>query len=125
MNSLTITRRGGFAAGAGNGSLARGIIGDALDRADGIVARFVAAASPVKTGFLRDHWFPIPVAWQGQQAIGGITNEAPYAAYQNMRTRNRGYIERGIANAQGDLRTEMQGGLERLAGVLWDNEATR
>lgn len=121
MSGFSLTVRGGFAAGAGNGALLRQIVGAAADAAAEQVARGVRATSPVKTGALRDSWRPVAASWQGTTLRSGISSDRPYAHYQNTRTRNAGYIERGLELGRPAALGELRGGLESLVGALWEN----
>ena len=60
--------------------------------AAGIVKRALFDASPKKTGRLSRAWV---VRWQ-RNGIMRLRNKRVYARYQDTRTRNRGYIRRGL-----------------------------
>jgi hypothetical protein len=99
------------------------IIAPHVKRAGLVVQGGVMEASPVKQGHLRRGWATGEPEKAGRVVRVKVGNSVVYARYQNTRTRNRGYVERGvkatIQRATDTLRDGIRGDMDKL----WDKGA--
>lgn len=93
--------------------------GPSILRAGLAVQGGIQKASPVKTGTLRRSWSVSALQWQGSRVYVRVGTTLVYARYQNTRTVNSGYIERGYEGARAQAKGLVEQGMKSLGDALW------
>lgn len=96
------------------------LLGPPLRRAAYVVQGGVMKASPVLTGTLRRSWTTSPSSVIGVRVVSRVGTSLVYARYQNTRTRNRGYVKRGIDVAKTRAKQVLQDGMREVVQGLWE-----
>jgi hypothetical protein len=79
----------------------------------------VQEASPVKEGTLRRSWTTSPAEQRGSRVVSRVGTNVVYARYQNTRTRNRGYVKRGIDRVKSRAKQVLAGGMAGVVEQMW------
>jgi hypothetical protein len=99
------------------------IVAPHVKRAGLVVQGGVMEASPVKTGHLRRGWTTGEPERTGRVVRVRVGNAVVYARYQNERTRNRGYVERGVKATIQRATDTLRDGIRGDMNKLWDKGA--
>lgn len=119
MSSKWTVRGGRFANANELRQAAGAVLGPYVQRAGYRVQKGIQVASPVRTGTLRRSWTTATPAWDGMILAVQVGSVLVYAAYQNYKTRNAGYVERGIEAARDAAVGEVRAGLAALGRAGW------
>jgi hypothetical protein len=79
----------------------------------------IQEATPVRSGHLRRGWNTGQPSRQGRVVRVKVGNAVVYARYQNTRTVNKGYVERGVEAARAKAERVLRDGITRDAQGLW------
>jgi hypothetical protein len=80
----------------------------------------VQEETPVLYGDLRRRWNVRAVVVGTTRAIATLGNDSPYGPYQNRRTRNRGFVKRGIDMKKSLAKQVLRDGIMGDVGQLWE-----
>jgi hypothetical protein len=95
------------------------VFGPHLQRAALTLQAGIQKASPVKTGTLRRSWTTSQPREGGTGVYVMIGTAIVYARYQNTRTINRGYVERGVETSMQEALRVFREGIGSDIGQLW------
>jgi hypothetical protein len=96
-----------------------GVLGPGLMRAGLSLQASIQRATPVRTGTLRRSWATTQPQEAGARVIVYVGTSIVYARYQNTRTRNKGYIERGLKEGRDAAIKAFKSAIN--AGALWES----
>ena len=117
---FSITLKGGRPI---SGDKLADLVAPHVKRAGLVVQGGIQTASPVKTGTLRRSWNTGEPAKVGGSVGVKVGTNIVYARYQNERTRNKGYVRRGIEAVKEQAAGALRDGIRGDMSKLWDKNA--
>lgn len=90
-----------------------------VTRAAMVVQGGVMEASPKREGTLQKSWNTRPATVERVRIVSRVGTKTIYARYQDRRTRNKGYVRRGINAAKARALQVLRQGIREAIPQMW------